>query len=289
MLQSVLLTCALAATATAECSRVFLRNATKMYVDAQTRGLPTAITGIAANTTYTEQFIPVDIRVGILSTPLKIDNERSIHDPIRCTSFTEIIVTDKAHPYVIGTRMESDGAKITKIETLVTDEGDWLFNATGYAYYNSKENWAPIMQLERDDPEVIKAAGDAYFDRFASANITVPYGTPCARLEGGAYTDSRLTGNNTCNLGLPSTIHVTDRRYVVDEEMGAVNIFVGFPGLDSLSNVPTPDSHTFRVEKGLIRYIHTLSTCEGHPGCGLNGTIPMSKRSTVRRTLRGSL
>jgi hypothetical protein len=30
------------------------------------------------------------------------------------------------------------------------------------------------------------------------------------------------------------------------------------------------------VEKGKIRYIHTISTCEGHPGCGLNGTyVPL--------------
>lgn len=272
MLFSLFLAAALTATTSAECSRVFLRNATSQLVEAQTKGLPTSITGLSQDTAYSEQFKKVDIRVGILSKPLKIDHNRSFHDPIRCTTFTEIIVTDKAHPYVIGSRMESDGAKITKIETLVTDEGDWLFNATGYAYYNSLEKWDPIPQLQLDDPNVIKAAGDAYFDRFANANASVPWGTPCARLEGGAYTDRNMTGTNTCSLGLPSTIKVTDRRYVVDEEMGAVNIYVGFPGLDRASPDPTPDSHLFRVEKGQLRYIHTLSTCEGHPGCGLNGT-----------------
>jgi hypothetical protein len=61
--------------------------------------------------------------------------------------------------------------------------------------------------------------------------------------------------------------------YVVDEEAGVVSIFVGFPGLDRNSTEPTPDSHTFRVEHGKIRYIHTLSTCEGHPGCGMNSTL----------------
>ncbi|KAF2276482.1 uncharacterized protein EI97DRAFT_494056 [Westerdykella ornata] len=272
MATPLLLIIALAGTTLADCGYAYLRNTTSQYVDAQSRGLYTAMTGLIPNTTYTEQFKPVDIRVGILSKPLKLAHNRSFHDPVRCTTFTEIIVTDPSHPYVIGTRMETDGAKITKIETLVTDAGDWLFNATGYAYYNSLEKWDPIPAQEYDDPAVIKAAGDAYFDRFANANVTVPYGTPCARLEGGAYTDSGLTGNNTCNLGLPNTIKVTDRRYVVDVEMGAVNIYVGFPGLDRASNEPTPDSHLFRVEKGKIRYIHTISTCEGHPGCGLNGT-----------------
>jgi hypothetical protein len=83
---------------------------------------------------------------------------------------------------------------------------------------------------------------------------------------------------------------VVDRRYVVDLEYGAVNIYLGFPGLDRASKVPTPDSHLFRVEKGKIRYIHTISTCEGHPGCGLNGTyIPISGGSKEENRMNGRL
>jgi len=137
---------------------------------------------------------------------------------------------------------------------------------------NSLETWDPIPVDKRDSREVIQAAGDAYFNRFANASFVVPFGTPCARLEGGAYTDPRAYGNNTCGLGLPSTIKVTNRRYVVDEEMGAVAIYLGFPGLDrSVAEKPMPDSHFFRVESGKIRYIHTVTTCE-HAGCGMNGT-----------------
>jgi hypothetical protein len=155
---------------------------------------------------------------------------------------------------------------------------------------------------------VIKAAGDAYFDRFGNANVSVPFGmrlriflyrmfdtdtnalgTPCARLEGGSYTDTSRTNTSTCALGLPSTIHVVDRRYVVDVEVGVVNIYVGFPGLDRASKEPAPDSHTFRVEKGKIRYVHTISTCEGHPGCGLNGTyVPIDGGRKTRGIHRKS-
>jgi hypothetical protein len=76
---------------------------------------------------------------------------------------------------------------------------------------------------------------------------------------------------------LPSTITVTNRRYVVDEEMGAVAIYLGFPGIDrSVPGAPMPDCHFFRVEGGKIRYIHTVTTCE-HAGCGMNGTgIPQA-------------
>jgi len=145
-------------------------------------------------------------------------------------------------------------------------------------YWDDREDWAEIPQSHRDTREAIQAAGDAYFNRFANANVSVPWGTPCARLEGGAYTGTRNLTANTCDLGLPSNTTVVDRRYVVDQVNGVVVIYLGFPGLDQDSPDPTPDSHTFRVEGGKIRYIHTLSTCEGHPGCGFNGTGPPSSR-----------
>ncbi|EAT81749.1 hypothetical protein SNOG_11250 [Parastagonospora nodorum SN15] len=186
------------------------------------------------NLTYTEQFKPANITGGILSKPLNITQYRSVLDEVLCTAFTEIIVTDISHPYVLGVRIEGNGLYIKKIETLVSDAGDWLFNATGTAHWNSFEKWDSIPLVERDTREVIQAAGDAYFDRFGNANVTVPF-------EGGSYTDTSRTNGSTCSLGLPSTIHVVDRRYVVDVEYGAVSIFVGFPGLDRASKEPAPD------------------------------------------------
>lgn len=63
-----------------------------------------------------------------------------------------------------------------------------------------------------------------------------------------------------------------------------MNIYVAFPGLDRASKEPAPDSHLFRVEKGKLRYVHTISTCEGHPGCGLNGTyVPIDGGNTTMR------
>jgi hypothetical protein len=72
------------------------------------------------------------------------------------------------------------------METLVSDQGDWLFNATGTAYYDALENWDAIPVEDRDTREVVQAAGDAYFNRFGNINITVPFGS-CrhARLNSG--------------------------------------------------------------------------------------------------------
>ncbi|RYO19848.1 hypothetical protein AA0111_g10268 [Alternaria arborescens] len=260
------------------CEREFLAAFTSLYLNAQTVGNSSLLTNyMLQNYTYSENFTPANLSAStsILNKPLNSTNSRVFLDPYLCSAFTEIIVPEPSHPYVLGVRIEGNGKYVTKMETLVSDEGDWLFNATGTAYWNSKESWTPIPLADRDTRDVIKAAGDAYFNRFGNVNITVPFGTPCARLEGGAYTDTNMTNGETCHLGLPSNVYVQDRRYVVDVEMGSVNIYLGFPGLDRASETPAPDSHTFRVEKGKIRYVHTISTCE-HPGCGLNGTyIPI--------------
>ncbi|RYP01245.1 hypothetical protein DL764_006248 [Monosporascus ibericus] len=277
----------LIATASAHCNRELLVGATETYVAAQASGNSTAVSSISVgDLTYTENEQPVDIHKGVLTTPIKIDHNRSVHDAENCASFTEIIAASNPHPYVIGTRiLYTESHQIKLIESIVTDEGDWLFNATGYLYWNSLENWDPIPEELRDSRETIKAAGDAYFNRFMNASVEVPFGVPCSRLEGGASTAPlNLTGDTCTAAGMPSTLVVTNRRYVVDEVMGVVDIYLGFPGLDrTVPDQHMPDSHMFRVESGEIRYIHTVSSCVA-PGCGLNGTLfpPPTRTRRVR-------
>ena len=149
---------------------------------------------------------------------------------------------------------------------------DSFSSITGFTYYGAMQDWSPIPAANRSSRSLIKAVGDSYFDRFDNANITVPWGVPCNRLEGGALVVGNLTGND-CVMASLDDIKVTNRRYVVDEVLGAVDIFEGFPGLDrSQGNNPMPDSHLFRVEGGKIRYIRTASHCV-RSGCGMNGTF----------------
>ncbi|KAK3329192.1 hypothetical protein B0H66DRAFT_609887 [Apodospora peruviana] len=265
----------------AECSRAALKEAITEYIKASTAGNPSLWTALTSNASYTENGEPVNITKGILSQALKIDHSRRFHDATACASLTELIVTDPIKPYVIHTRMLFDTnnatTKVHTVEALVTILGDWAFNATGYLHWNSLENWDPIPVSKRDDREVIKAAGDAYFDRWNDTSVEIPLGTPCARLEGGAYTGLGDLESNTCNLGgFPSTIVVKNRRYVVDEEMGVVSIFMEFPGLDrTVPDRAAPDSHIFRVQGGRVRYIHTVSHCFAYR-CGMTGPVPGS-------------
>ncbi|TGJ88502.1 hypothetical protein E0Z10_g254 [Xylaria hypoxylon] len=269
-----------AALASAACTREFLKSATDQYLAAQTKGSSSDLAAItASNLTYTENEVKMSLDRSVLTEPIKMDHNRSILDTVQCATFTEIIAATNIHQYVIGTRIEFNAnSKISKIESIVTDRGDWAFNATGYQYWDSLENWDPIPADKQDSREVIQAAGDAYFNRFMNESVIIPFGVPCSRLEGGASTAPlNMTGDSCTAAGLPSTLVVTNRRYVVDQEMGVVDIFLGFPGLDRSQGTATmPDSHAFRVESGKIRYIHTVSSCV-EAGCGMNGVGPPQK------------
>ncbi|KAI1090776.1 hypothetical protein F5B19DRAFT_484297 [Rostrohypoxylon terebratum] len=240
----------LAIQAAAQCTREDLIAATDSLLAAQTAGTPDAVAPLADTVAYLESFKTADITTGILSKPLKIDFNRSLHDTTQCATYTEIIVTDPTHPYVLGTQMRFADGKIANISTLVTDQGDWLFNATGTYYWASRENWDPIPEDQRDTREVIQAAADAYADLFNDKSVQVPWGHPCARLEGGAYTGTG-SENDSCNVGVPNGVKLTNRRYVIDETLGAVDVFIDFASV--------PDSHEFRVEKGQLRFVHTLT------------------------------
>ena len=265
MIHSTLLICAgLVAQVTAACDRATLQNVAAAYVQAQANG-KLALLSLAGNTSYAENDSPMDITKGVLSQPITIDFNRSIYDTTQCATFTELTAATSQHPYVIATRMLLDetGSKVTKIESVVTDSGDWAFNATGHLYWTRQEKWETIPEGQRDTRAVIQAAADAYLDQWGNSTLPVPLGTPCARLEGGAYTGGSNPSANTCRMGaFPQPLKVGNRRYVIDEELGAVDVFNGFPWLDATKpNGATPSTNFIRVERGLIRYIHELTVC----------------------------
>lgn len=264
----------------AYCTREFLAGTADKYVQAQTAG-STKLLGeiLAANATYKENFNVTDISKSIITVPIKIDRTHKYYDTTLCGGFVEVIAaspnaTASGTPYLIHTRFlheNGPASGVTFIESVVTKPGDWAFNATGYLHYDGMESWPVIPAEKRDTRAVVQAAGDAYFNRFNNTSIVIPIASACARLEGGSYTARGNFSANTCD-GYPDTITVVDRRYIVDEVYGIVDIFEGFPGLDRASpTIPVPDSHLFRIEGGKIRYIHTVSKCINY-NCGMNNT-----------------
>jgi len=252
------------------CSRETLQKLAATYVNAQTAGKATMLP-LAKGAYYGENDKAMDAGKGVLAGPLKVDFTRSFYDTTQCAAFTELVAATDPHPYVILTRMEATKkGQVTKMESVVTDQGDWLFGADKYLGFTKSENWGEIPKDKRDTREAIKAAADAYLDNWGNPDIQVPHGTPCARLEGSAYTGTRNPEGNNCNMGkFPSPLKVTNRRYVIDENYGVVVIFHNFPFLDGgLPRDPgTPSGQMFRVEGGKNRYIHELTVCTT-PGCG---------------------
>jgi hypothetical protein len=241
------------------CTRADLQTAVDNYLAAQGKGDPAAMK-LAASAKYVENMQASTPDKSILRTPMKIDFHRSLLDTSVCETFTEVIVTDKAHPYVLGVRQRLVLGNVSEFDAMVTDQGDWLFNADTYLKWSPAENWGPIPAAARDTRETLIAAANAYEDAFLDNAVVIPWGIPCNRLEGGIRS-GKGTPDDNCKGGLPSGMNITARRMIVDPEIGAVVALSKFTENDQ------PDSHLFRVENGKIRFVHTLTVCT-MPNCG---------------------
>jgi len=270
---SFLISCAILAPprsgmAQGTCTRAELQSAVDIYLAAQRIGNPVSLP-LAPAAKYIENTVDSAFDKGILKNALKIDFSRSLLDTAICETFTEVIVTDKTHAYVLGVRIKIASRKISELEILVTDSDDWLFNADNYLKYSSTEDWKPIPAASRDTRQTLIAAATAYFDVFNDNNVKVPWGTPCNRLEGGLRT-GRGQPDDTCNVGVPSGMKLTERRFIADPEIGAVVGFIRWP-------TGVPDSHLFRVENGKLRFVHSLTACTV-PNCGFAQRPPAAGR-----------
>jgi len=256
------------------CTRDELKAATDAYVKAQGSGDISAMP-LAPDAHYLENMETVEAKAGLWNTPLPIAHVMSLHDDKRCKTFTEIIVTKGGHPYVIGTRLYMHGGKIIRVDSLVTDKGDWLFNANAYLKYATQEpEWADLYKYQKSQPSEMVRGANAYLDAFSDKFLDVPWGTPCARIEGGAYTNVSGDPHASCEVGLPpGIIYIVNRDYLIDSEKGVINIFCRFA--NSVSGMP--DSHSFRFIDNKIRGVHTLSvnmTSKPSPQANDDGTIP---------------
>lgn len=256
---------AFATQARAECSREMLQELAQTYVEAQSTGKP-ALLPLAADSYYGENDVALNIAEGVLAEPLTVDFTRSFHDTTQCATFTELVAATHPHPYVIHTRMEAtEQGKLSRIESVVTDEDDWVFGAAPFLTHTREETWDEIPADRRDTRESIQAAADAYINNWGDPKLPVPHGTPCARLEGRIYTGSRDPEGQTCTMGaFPQPINTGNRRYVIDETAGTASIFHNFSWIDAglgPDHPGTPASQLFRVEGGMNRYIHEVTAC----------------------------
>src|SRR5579863_3897443 len=202
------------------CTREGLQAAADLYIAAQTKG-DTAGLPLAKGLGYVENFKTMNIDEGLIKTAMKIDHHRSLLDTATCQTFTEVIVSDKAAPYALGTRLRVNHGLIAEIEMMWTTTGYWLFNADNYLKYTSSENWDTIPAAKRDNRETLVHAANAYLDAFLEGKKDlVPWGYPCNRTEGGMHTGKGVP-DDSCQVGVPSGVNIANRHFVVDETIGA--------------------------------------------------------------------
>jgi hypothetical protein len=247
------------------CTRESLQVKVDAYIYALKKG-ESSLMPLAPEAKYIENRKETAFEEGIWQEPLVVDFHRSLIDTELCETYTEIICASGSHPYVIGTRLKITGDRIVEVEALVTDEDDWLFNASNYLKYSSQENWSILPPKMRSDRQTLIRVANAYFDVFkdpSSAN-EVPWNIPCARLEGGIYSNPENKPDASCTGGPPleGSVEITNRRFIVDVDMGTVAGLVNFGDENGW-----PDSHIFRLENGRVRYVHTLTVCPN--GCEL--------------------
>ncbi|KAI0895606.1 hypothetical protein F4806DRAFT_469730 [Annulohypoxylon nitens] len=240
--------------ASAECTREGLLAAADSYLVAQTSG---SIDGLKLSTNFTYQLNNkvADIKTGVLSQPLKIDLNRSTADTTACASYTMLISATGSKPYVISTQIrhdDNDTSSIALIDTIAATTGALFFDAPKTLGYIQKENWGTLDEAQRASRDELKRVGDAYLDMWTDAKAadSIPWGTDCERVEGSSLT-------RPCGATLPhggSQKPNGNRRYVIDETIGSVDVLCSF---DSLGDMP--DSHEVRLEGGKVKYVHTVT------------------------------
>ena len=257
------------------CTRASLQQAVDKYIDALKQGKP-SLMPLTPQARYIERRKTLKFGEGIWQKPLVIDLHRSILDVDICETFSEIISANNNPQYVTGTRLKIEDGKIAEVESLVSDKNDWLFNADDFLKYSSIENWDVLPPEKRTDRQTLIQVASDYFDIFQdySAFSKVPWGIPCVRIEGGRYMvpkDDPNPTNPTCTYGVPKGggVQMTNRRYIVDVDMGTVVGQVDFGGSGPKGMF---DEHTFRLENGKLRYVHVITLCPN--GCP---KIPSSK------------
>lgn len=215
---------------------------------------------------------------GVIANPQKVDWDRSFYDTTLCRVYVESIITNPEHPYVLASLIRGTGSPgsppgtVSGFDVIVTDQGDWFFDAGKTLYYAQREDWSEIPEAQRNTREELQAAADSYLNLFKDKSVEVPWGTPCARLEGSVYT-GKGQPDDSCDVGVPENIEMAERQYVIDPVVGAVAVFL------KMGPSKRPDAHVFRIEGGKIRYIHTVTNCGTDENCGFGAFKDMLARN----------
>ncbi len=250
----------------AGCPREQVQDIADRYVKAQQTGSIFALP-IGEWVDYRENMVMNSTATGVIGTPMDFAWTLKLLDTASCRVFVEGVILDPK-PYVLASAVNNGFFGVGSLNTVVSQPGDWLFDASHTYEYARREDWSDIPEGQRQSRAELISVADKYLDKFSDKSIMVPWGEKCSRLEGGAYT------GDTCDVGIPEGVEMADRDYIVDPVKGAVAVMLRMGGKDGLA-----DAHTFRIENGKIRYVHTVTNCGGKENCGFEPFAEMLKKN----------
>lgn len=236
-----------APTLAANCTREGLLAAAEKFLAAVTAGSTEGLP-LSPKFSYMENNRASDLkRSSYLTSPLKIDLSRSTADTVACASYTMFISASGSKPWVVSTQIRhpesGDTSTIELIDSIAATTGSLFFNAQRTLTLIKAQDWSPIADPAKRPPrDLLKRYGDGYLDMWTDANAagSMEWGDTCERVEGSQHT-------KPCGVTLPrggSTTKNGNRRYVIDEVMGSVDVLCSFDSLPPWG----PDSHELRVE-----------------------------------------
>lgn len=206
---------------------------------------------LAANVKYTENSHEMTLSEGLWAVAGEAELVRSLIDMLQCSTVTEVVLPEDGVDVVLTLRLTLAAGQLTEAETVITRDGDWLFDAQGYLD-SADQKWDVLPEDQRTSREALIAAAKAYYDEFndnpdemGDDPIDIPFDPDdCTRLEGGAATAG-------CTMGIPDGVPIRDRRYWADEEAGVSVAIALFATL--------LDVHFYRMISDTIHNVHSMS------------------------------
>ena len=207
-----------AGAAIAACDYANLAETAEKYDFLMSTGDHSLFDNLSYDLVYKENDKDASFLLGIAALGLYISANRTFYDTTLCKFITEHVVTNPEHPYIIQTQTYVKNGIVEVFDILVTDEGDFNFNATGYKEQVYSQKWDLIPENKRDTRQVLQAAADAYLDHLHDRTLPFPVGPTCSVVTGGVYLKRNGTVTDSCTHQPPKPIQtITNRRYVIDE------------------------------------------------------------------------
>ena len=117
-------------------------------------------------------------------------------------------------------------ATMGPISTLVTDEGDWLFNANAYLRYSSAEDWSAPAAAERSTEAELVHGAMVYLGGALAGQVSI------AVLIMAGFTAARyFAGKLDLERRLPFDSTATLARYGAGQSLAGLALIHGFPRL----------------------------------------------------------